>query len=344
MARLARPIPLWSRPRPFGRSGRRGTVSLKKAAGRLPAASMVWRRKKAAQRPVPASTVLSHATTVTQVVNHSHLSDAPREAIRLAWLRQKRLTTPGAMIARVERTVQRVISVRAEAAGIALGSTVRAAPVAASPAIRSGQTQAAPRAPAILPPAEPRLTLSFRNWAASPVVRPLTSSHSSAPAPASSAASGSLSSPSTQNIRTRVDTHRHVTLHRTAATRLTVTSGAHVRGASASTLQSTPVGTTARSAHPVPAGKAGPAFDQAAVREVDLDWRKPAEAVPAASAEPTPDTMRARSPQHAVARPPSGEPLRSVAQLDPSLVSRLTDDVIQRIERRARIERERRGL
>jgi len=29
---------------------------------------------------------------------------------------------------------------------------------------------------------------------------------------------------------------------------------------------------------------------------------------------------------------------------DPSLLNRLTDDVIRRVERRARIERERRGL
>ena len=35
---------------------------------------------------------------------------------------------------------------------------------------------------------------------------------------------------------------------------------------------------------------------------------------------------------------------RQLAQLDPALVDRLADDVIRRIEKRARIERERRGL
>jgi hypothetical protein len=46
---------------------------------------------------------------------------------------------------------------------------------------------------------------------------------------------------------------------------------------------------------------------------------------------------------------PAAPPVRAAAsqtvmKLDPALVDRLADDVIRRVERRVRIERERRGL
>lgn len=90
------------------------------------------------------------------------------------------------------------------------------------------------------------------------------------------------------------------------------------------------------------------------VRPVALVWRTP-----------QPQTESARettftSPQTTVSRPPvrsaavqepAAEPARRSVQralqasdFDPALLERLTDDVIRRVERRVRIERERRGL
>jgi hypothetical protein len=42
--------------------------------------------------------------------------------------------------------------------------------------------------------------------------------------------------------------------------------------------------------------------------------------------------------------PPADRRAPAVTSLDPVLVDRLTDDVIRRVERRIRIERERRGV
>jgi hypothetical protein len=52
------------------------------------------------------------------------------------------------------------------------------------------------------------------------------------------------------------------------------------------------------------------------------------------SAEPAPE-LSSRSGRAAALR---------VTDLDPALLDRLTDDVIRRVEKRVRIERERRGL
>lgn len=96
-----------------------------------------------------------------------------------------------------------------------------------------------------------------------------------------------------------------------------------------------------------------PAFSRAP----ELIWRKdPASrgdgARDAASSEPlvagrpptatAADTTVAQSPSQPE-RPPSPKPV-SLSDLEPSFVDRLAEDVIRRVERRARIERERRGL
>jgi len=75
-------------------------------------------------------------------------------------------------------------------------------------------------------------------------------------------------------------------------------------------------------------------------RPPELMWRS----APRPAAEIVAETPRADSrsaPAHPMA------PQRAAVQLkdfDGALLDRLTDDVIRRVERRARIERERRGL
>jgi hypothetical protein len=91
-------------------------------------------------------------------------------------------------------------------------------------------------------------------------------------------------------------------------------------------------------------------------QQPELVWRAPTPAMPAATATPT---MSARTTPPAIyattaaagltrieAAPETAHVRAAVrAQvLDPALVERLSDDVIRRIERHARIERERRGL
>jgi hypothetical protein len=95
-------------------------------------------------------------------------------------------------------------------------------------------------------------------------------------------------------------------------------------------------------------------IDTIAHRPAELVW---AAAAGAANAPASPFTTRGAS--HAVATPAPATPasvraetaVTSRAQqpsrttvLDPALVDRLADDVIKRVERRIRIERERRGL
>ncbi|HJQ36753.1 MAG TPA: hypothetical protein VKB93_06420 [Thermoanaerobaculia bacterium] len=87
------------------------------------------------------------------------------------------------------------------------------------------------------------------------------------------------------------------------------------------------------------------------VRPVTLVWRT----VPQAQTENARETTFV-NPQTVSRKPvavqePAPEPVRRAAQralqasdLDPALLDRLTDDVIRRVERRGRIERERRGL
>jgi hypothetical protein len=87
----------------------------------------------------------------------------------------------------------------------------------------------------------------------------------------------------------------------------------------------------------------------------DLVWRAPTPAMPAATA--TPATSARHPPSiNATTEPPAIARIETTADaphiraairaqvLDPALVERLADDVIRRIDRRARIERERRGL
>lgn len=91
------------------------------------------------------------------------------------------------------------------------------------------------------------------------------------------------------------------------------------------------------------------------VTEVPLSWRTPAPAVASPRARPAASTTAHADPLAAPPRPPDGaassapgqSPARDItaaAMLDAGVVDRLADTVIQRIERRLRIERERRGL
>ena len=92
------------------------------------------------------------------------------------------------------------------------------------------------------------------------------------------------------------------------------------------------------------------------VRAPELAWRAPPARSPqdpdfarilmhpprAGSSEPSASTaIAARPVVPSIA--PAAPPVRATS-LDPALVDRLADDVIRRVERRARIERERRGL
>jgi hypothetical protein len=71
-------------------------------------------------------------------------------------------------------------------------------------------------------------------------------------------------------------------------------------------------------------------------REARLAAHEPARPVPLA-ARSTPDTFPADAHKDA-------PPVLLAASVDARLLDRLTDDVIRRVERRIRIERERRGL
>ncbi|MEO8519787.1 MAG: hypothetical protein ABI603_00405 [Acidobacteriota bacterium] len=62
-------------------------------------------------------------------------------------------------------------------------------------------------------------------------------------------------------------------------------------------------------------------------------------APPASSTRPT----AGPSPQAAADAAPARPPVRT-SDFEPGVLDRLTDDVIRRVERRVRIERERRGL
>lgn len=94
---------------------------------------------------------------------------------------------------------------------------------------------------------------------------------------------------------------------------------------------------------------------QSMARLLDMVWRTPAPTPPAATAPPTMSARTSPSASDATAAAGLGrtEPAADAAHvradvraqvLDPALVERLADDVIRRIERHARIERERRGL
>lgn len=148
------------------------------------------------------------------------------------------------------------------------------------------------------------------------------------------------------------------------------------RGARAGSSQATvllPIRTRAHS----PASTAGPntiggrhtqpAIERVAVhyREVDrrmrvrqvvnpvtLVWRKPSDATDAGARELPPrdtsvravDTAAEGSVQRSAPAPAVMKTYAAAALLEPALVERLADDVMRRVERRARIERERRGL
>jgi hypothetical protein len=85
-------------------------------------------------------------------------------------------------------------------------------------------------------------------------------------------------------------------------------------------------------------------------RPVDLVWRANTNATMTADAAPRSSTTSASSVRSAGAAVPSSPASRPDAKvvcataLDPALADRFADDVIRRIDRRARIERERRGL
>jgi hypothetical protein len=89
---------------------------------------------------------------------------------------------------------------------------------------------------------------------------------------------------------------------------------------------------------------------------VNLTWRARTVAADAATgnrpapiAQPPSTTLAASNPSNANGRPPStGIPVMPptairAALFEPSTLERFTDDVMQRIERRLRIARERRG-
>ena len=79
----------------------------------------------------------------------------------------------------------------------------------------------------------------------------------------------------------------------------------------------------------------------AAQTPVDAPLASRVAAAPVVAATPLPDgnsVSRGQSAVHSAAAP------APIAELDPRVMDRLADDVIRRVERRARIERERRGV
>lgn len=111
-----------------------------------------------------------------------------------------------------------------------------------------------------------------------------------------------------------------------------------------------------RRASPDAAIEQAPVERVRASRQPELHWRRPARPdgmVPEpavrqmpASFAPLAMTMPTSQPRARSFEADDPQPARPVqlTDLDPRLVDRLTDDVIRRVERRVRIERERRGL
>jgi hypothetical protein len=92
-----------------------------------------------------------------------------------------------------------------------------------------------------------------------------------------------------------------------------------------------------------------------APRHLELIWRRPSEASSESVRRPREVAAPPPAQGHAVpaavqkeldpgAPPGRAAVSQTVMKLDPALVDRLADDVIRRVERRVRIERERRGL
>lgn len=95
--------------------------------------------------------------------------------------------------------------------------------------------------------------------------------------------------------------------------------------------------------------------EQAVPSEVSLEWRKAVQKIATQSSSPAPAPPPGEQASPGTASPPGRTAPRSepsslsprsdsVPTVDPAFADRLVDDVIRRIERRQRIERERRGL
>jgi hypothetical protein len=77
-------------------------------------------------------------------------------------------------------------------------------------------------------------------------------------------------------------------------------------------------------------------------RPPELVWRSAPRPASDAAIETRPPDARSAALRDELAH--SSRPALQMKDLDGTLLDRLTDDVIRRVERRARIERERRGL
>jgi len=159
-------------------------------------------------------------------------------------------------------------------------------------------------------------------------------------------------------------TRRLITLPTLTMRRATWRRGPSPSGhrVSASALPTAPVmaDPTPRSADPflpialrarsIPATPASPQVaSHPATRAIDLVWRRHAptrndesasQAMPSAAAAPR-SPARVETSPHTFA---SSQPPTTPARLDPAITDRLADEVMKRVERQRRIERERRGL
>ena len=362
---------IWTRPRPFQRARLEHPRACARLAGRLPP-TMVWRRRKPS--PSPIVSPQAPAVPAMNVTNVSHLhpvAEVVREAMKFCWIKRSALAAPNAVgraaalpIGPLERARVQALTVyrrdmrarAADPAGASIGSPGRALlqnprphqaemRLAVARSSRSLSALSFPgRPPADLHGSRPvmigrapapehmsarRLGTAARGWTPVPAGR-----HGGTHAAAEVAEAAPGSAPRYRRLPAR-------------------RAGARSDAEQHRPSVSEPVGAGVRAVAPAVTRWAGEGRRQiAASSPVALDWRKPA-ASPRGDAPATQDLPPAALDAATVAQPqvalsgaskPSPTGAVPVTTLDPSLAERLTDDVIRRLERRARIERERRGL
>lgn len=349
-----------TRPGPFERR-RAGQIGRRVAMGWLPMA-LIWRQrpKPASNAPIPVAHPSTHVTHVT----HLHpTADVIREQMHFAWLRWPTSVAPDGVVRQNLRRENSVGSVErrriaAHPAASRGGGDVppetsrRPAGLAA---LRNGAQSLAPsgyrQAPAskIWPPhmaATARTALTTQNIPTAAHRNDRSAMAKAIPAPASATyraapdigaaaspylAAGKRSSPmyklDVRHKAGRPDTTASLDLQYADRDNLLVvgrSESARWKVAAISTSSPT-------------------------LPSTSLDWRKMAQPVPRTPAEGALEIGQVSHPSAANAVPgiaSNSLPVRPSVPpaLDPAIVERLADDVIRRIERRSRIERERRGL
>jgi hypothetical protein len=334
------------RPLPFSRQA--ASRALVPTRPTLPPA-MAWRKRPRA----PAALSPQPAQSVTHVRNETHIHparDATRETMHFASIRQHVVAAPAlgrqAATSRIARLHERSRHVERVLHHV----WRRHDPGHQS---RSCETPQSPSSPAT-PTREHRHTIHFVTARRLPVAyRPIQARRGAVIAPASEMSTALSARPQAaprapSASLTRLPMQlpaRHLPSTRPTSRRMTV-------GAAARDETSVPILPVA-SDFRLPR-RVSPA-ERGVPSEVSLEWRKVTPKVVAQSSVPAPALPSgeqafpgtASRPGRATPQsvPSSLTPHRnSVPTVDPALADRLVDDIIRRIERRQRIERERRGL